>query len=601
MNKIAIISFLSCFFYFVGIAQSTSQIFSLAHQYYKDGEYEKAATLYKKLYEQNPTNSYHYNNYYKTLVALKDFDGATKLVKKKLKKDKSSPYPYIDMGVLYKNQDILDKANEYFDKAIELLMPNYVRNTASRFIDIGQHDYAIAAYERGRKLKNDDKAFGMSLAKAYQKKGDIPKMMSSYLDYAVSEPRRVRSIYNALQKVVSNENHMEELQTQLYTRTQTEQNETIYPEFLIWTFLQQKNFEDAFIQARALDNKKGEDGQRIMELANKARAEKDYAAAILGYEYVINKNNALKRRAKVYLLSCRHEKITETLDYTEEDIKKLEAAYQSFLTDFGRNPNTVGSMHDLSHLYAFYLHDLNKAITISEEIVNMSGAREQIRAEAKLDLGDYYLMKNEVWEATLLYSQVDKAFKDDIIGEEARFRNARLAYYNGDFEWSQAQLNVLKAATSELIANDALELAIFITDNLGLDTSTTAMKMFARADLLIMQNKNEAAFKVFDSIQLMYPKHALGDDILFAKAKVALKKRKYETVVEHLENILADYGTDILSDDAAFMLAEMYENYLEDKEKAMNLYKGILTEHPSSLYVVEARKRFRKLRGDKVN
>jgi len=58
---------------------------------------------------------------------------------------------------------------------------------------------------------------------------------------------------------------------------------------------------------------------------------------------------------------------------------------------------------------------------------------------------------------------------------------------------------------------------------------------------------------------------------------------------------------DILADNATFQLADLYENILGDTTKAQELYEKVLLEYPGSLFVVEARKRFRRLRGDDIN
>ena len=235
------------------------------------------------------------------------------------------------------------------------------------------------------------------------------------------------------------------------------------------------------------------------------------------------------------------------------------------------------------------------------EIVQMGGLKKDLLGNCKLDLGDYYLVSGDVWESTLLYSQVDKTFKDGPLGELARFKNAKLSYFKGEFDWSQAQLNILKAATSELIANDALDLSIFILDNLGLDSTLTPMQMYSKAELLSFQNKHDVALKVLDSIITFFPGHPLEDDIYFVKAKTYLRKMKFDQAIEYLDRILNEYPGEILGDDANFLLAEVYQYQKKDLDKARNLYERIILEYKGSLYSVEARKRYRKLRGDNLN
>jgi tetratricopeptide (TPR) repeat protein len=235
-----------------------------------------------------------------------------------------------------------------------------------------------------------------------------------------------------------------------------------------------------------------------------------------------------------------------------------------------------------------------------EELIAIPMLDRNVLADAKIKLGDFYLMSGEIWEASLLYSQVDKDMKDAPLGEMARYKNAKLSYYKGDFEWAQDQLDVLKGSTSELISNDAIDVSVFIMEHLNLDTGTTSMRYYAEADLLLFQNRFDEAFEKMDSLLVKFPTHGLGDDVYMAKAKIFIKKRQFDKALELLVKITSEYKDGILTDNALFKMAEIHEIELKDKTKAMELYEKILMDFSGSTFTVEARKRFRKLRGDGV-
>ena len=251
-------------------------------------------------------------------------------------------------------------------------------------------------------------------------------------------------------------------------------------------------------------------------------------------------------------------------------------------------------------LKPFYQHDLEKAAEILDEAMLVSHLYKSDLAACKLEYADIMLLSNKVWTALLYYSQVEKDFKENPLGHEAKLRRAKISYYQGDFDWAQAQLDVLKASTSKLIANDAMKLSLLITDNLGLDTSVVPMQIFARADLLFYQNKFEKCQFTLDSILSIYTGHTLTDEILLRKSEIYLKTNQLQKAVEMLERIINEFSYDILADDALFTLANLYHKKLKDKEKAKSLYEKILIEHNGSIYTAEARKRFRKLRGDQL-
>jgi len=279
----------------------------------------------------------------------------------------------------------------------------------------------------------------------------------------------------------------------------------------------------------------------------------------------------------------------------------MQQDYESLLNELGKTPFTIPLILNLAHLDAFYLNETDKAIELFLQAINISKAPLTSQAECKLELADIYLFSDEQWEATLLYSQVEKTFKNEPIGHEAKFRNAKLSFYIGEFGWALAQLDVLKAATSKLIANDALELSLLISDNIEEDSVTVPLSMYAKADLLEFRNRDTDALAVLDSISILYPMHSIADNVLFKKAEIDSKNGQFDLAATNYSEIIEKYPYDLLADDAMFNLAGLYENQLNNKSKAMELYEKILTQYPGSLYVVDARKHFRALRNDAVN
>jgi len=576
----------------------------LAREFFRKGEYEKSRVLYKKLFSKNASNSYYYRNYLQCLVALEDYETAEKLIQKQIKKNKKNPSYLIDKGYLLVQQDQLEAGKKEYEKAIGQIKsnPKLTRTIASTFITLGENSFVIAAYEEGQRLDpNTD--YSNDLARAYKKDGNYEKMIENYITYAGRNPVRVQVVKNEFQRILKQEEFNEEIQKQLYRKIQSEPNQIIYPELLTWVFVQNKDFDSAFVQVKALDMRMNEGGTRVYDLAQTASIENQYDAAIGAYNYVIGlgKQNNLYQLARVGLVRVKKNKLTAGYDFSESELQVLEADYLELLNEFGRVPGTVKPMRDLSHLYAFYLHDLDKASQILESIVEMPGVGAKDKALCKLDLGDFYVLSDEIWDATLYYSQVDKDFKEDYLGELARFKNAKLSYYNGDFDWAQTQLSILKASTSELISNDALDLSIFIIDNLGLDTTAVTMQKFAQADLYTFQNKFDLAFNLLDSLDAAYPGHTLTDDILYRRAEIETKRKDFTKAAEYYQQIIDDFPTDILADNAMFFLGELNEDYFDNKELAMQFYRTLMIEYPGSLYTVEARKRFRKLRGDDFN
>jgi tetratricopeptide (TPR) repeat protein len=586
--------------FFVQAQTTTEQ--NLAFQYYQNEEYEKAVELLEKLYDKDPSPNLYYRYYYNTLLKLKQYDKLEKILKKNIKRNPEDVFYVVDLGNIYKTNGDAKSAEAEFNKALKLLTPNesQITQTANAFISYGELDLAVKTYLTGQQLYRTNYAFAYSLAELYERKGDMTKAVQSYLDYVSLNANNAQTVQNKLQESLFKPAVFDIFKNELLERIQGNNAPMVYSDLLIWAFIQRKDFKSAFIQTKAIDKRLNENGWRVMNLARSAIAEKQYDAAIDAFQYVIQKGktNPNYLQARQELLQARKTKITEQRTDIRNDVLALNNDYNEFLKEFGINRNTVATLLEQARLQAFHLHNLDSAIAIAETVVNLPAADKNTKGEAKLDLGDYYLMAGDIYEPVLLYTQVEKDFKDQPTAELARFKNAKLSYYKGDFEWAQAQMNILKSATSELVANDALELSVFITDNLGLDTTSYPMEMFAKADLLYYQNKTQLALTTLDSVTDIYPNHALTDDILLFKAKVFHNEKKDSVAAYYLEKILALYKEDILADDATFMLAELNETSLNNPEKAKQLYEDLMMNYKDSIYVTEARKRYRRLRGD---
>lgn len=576
----------------------------LAQQYFTNGEFEKASTLYEKLYDKSNKNEFYFNRFIDCLLALEEYDRTEEILKKKIKKNPKDVQLYVTLGNLFERKLQDEKAKEQYDKAIDKMTADQfvVTRLANAFRNLTKYDYAIDVYEKGGDLLKDKFVFSNNLGNLYRIKGENSKMIENYLNSLSSAPTRLSSLQTIFQRYLSVE-EFDELQAQLYSRIDASPDDIQYSELLAWVFIQRKDYLNAIRQMKALDRKLGETGIRVFKIGEIAEKDKDYDAAIQAYNYIIEEKglaSGIYIESKKAYLSCKRKKIVEGFHYTDTDLKDLEAEYEIFLNEFGRNKTTSPIIAELADLEAFYLNDRQKAIGLLTEMIEYPGLDQYVMAKGKLSLADFYLMDSEIWEATLLYSQVDKAFTEDILGHEARYRNAKLSYYAGDFEWAQAQFDVLKASTSKLIANDALDLSVFILDNLGLDSTVAPLKLYAEADLLVFQNRFDDAFIKLDSLKTTFPDHSLEDDIYYTYAKIYLKQREFTKSAEMLQLIIDKYPEGIRADNALYELAMLYENQLNDIEKAKELYEKIFIEYSGSTFAVDARKRFRKLRGDDI-
>ncbi len=592
-------------FSFSMYAQPTSDE-QLATHYYQSGDYEKATLYYEKLYKKNKHEIY-YEYLLKCFLNINNYKEAEKLVKEKIKLGGTVKHK-IDLGWVYEKSDNFKKADAEYQKIIQQLPkdPTVIINTSNAFLNYNKSELALETLLKGRKVLGTMYPLNIEIATLYEKLGKYEEMIQEYLNLLLINEAYIQSVQNSLNNSNSfakSSPQNEILKRELIKYTQKYSDKKIYNEMLIWLYMQEKSFSSALTQAKAMDKRYKEDGERVLALAQHCYSNQEYLVAIEAYDYILNKgaNNPYYAQAKTEILSVYKDKIVSNNDYTILEIKELKNKYEQVIAEFKNPAYTYDLQKELAMICAVYLNETDSAIQILENLIITPGIESKKIAMAKLDLGDYLVLKNEIWDASLYYSQVEKNYKYDDLGELAKFKNAKIAFYSGDFKWAKAQLDVLKGSTSKLIANDALWLSVIITDNSTIDTTEIPLQMFSKADLYITQNKNELALQTLDSILVLYPNHSLEDDILYQKHHIYSKKKDWNMALMQLEKIIDIYPQDLLGDDALYHMALIYDNYLLEKEQAMLHYQKLLENYPGSLYVVDARKRFRALRGDKIN
>ncbi len=575
----------------------------LAEQYYENGEYEKAASLFEKFYQQNQ-GDFYFDKYINCLLSLENYAEAEKIVNKQLKKEPKKSMLYITLGQVYEKQNKEKEANEQYKKAIEKMQSDRfsINNIAMGFNALTKYDLALEAYEKGSDLLKNKSIFAFNLAELYRRKGNNVKTIESFIASIDENAENVMVAESMIQRTFDKPEDYQELQTQLYSKLQEKPSSTQYIELLAWTYLQNKDYKNAFRQTKALDKLLQENGTRVFNIADIALNDNDYDAAVDGYSYIIQEKGAQSTfyfPAQKNLLFAKRKKLLSGFNYTEAELKVLETDYENFININGKTRQTAPMIVEFAEFEAFNLKNVTKAIDILNEVIQLQGVDHLLIAKSKISLADYYLMQGENWESTLLYSQVDKAYKDDVIGHEARFKNAMLSYYTADFDWAKSQFDVLKSSTSKLISNDAIDMSVFILENSGTDTTMESMKLYAEAELLLFQNKYESSFAKMDTLIAKYPLNELEDDIWYLKAQIYTKLRKYDNAKGAYQIVIDKFNEGIRYDNALFNLANLY-NQLDEKEKAKTLYEKIFTECTGSTLAVDARKAYRVLRGDKI-
>ncbi|HEY0896621.1 MAG TPA: tetratricopeptide repeat protein [Sphingobacteriaceae bacterium] len=583
-------------------AQVNSTDEALAFQYFQNGEYEKAVVLYKKLYDQKNRTAV-YDQYYEALLKLKSYDEAEQLARRQMKTAPGSYMYAVDLGRVYLERGDHKKAEEWFNKLIADLPKDElaIRDLATNFYRAEAYEMAVKTFNTGRKLLSNEQAFAFDLIGLYRFRKEKGLLITEYVNISVDNPSVIPQAQSVLAHILEDNDDYYVLKSALLRKLQKNPGNTGLSELLTWTYIQADDYPMALRQTIALDKRLREDGSRVFDLARLMFNDQELETTVEALEYIIAKGqeNELYVPARIEMINVKSRLLAKG-KLSRNQLYQLEKEYQELLQEFGKNARTAFAVRQLARLEAFELKKFREAEQLLEDLLQVPGLSPEVAAQVKLELGDIYILTGEVWEANLIYAQVEKQAGNAALGQEAKFRNARLSYYQGDFEYARAQLDVLKSATSQLIANDALNLSLLISENMQNSNDSAALRMYARSDKLLSISQDDAALKTLDSIDAMYPGHSLTDDILMSKARIYMNRGGFEEAAGFLQKLIDNYSYELWADDALFMLADMLENRLKQTEKAKVLYERIITDYPGSLFVAEARKRFRNLRGDKL-
>jgi len=579
----------------------------LAAQYFREGRFEQALVLYEELFENNPSHS-NFNHYLQSLLALEEYRRAERLVRRHADDHQDDIRYQVDLGWVHYRAGNNRRARRQMNALIGELkaVRQDVVDLAMAFETRGFLDLALEAYLQGRRLLGDQHPLHLHIAGIYEKKSQYRPMMEEYLDYLNKYEKDTERVMGILQDLLVNDPGFERndaLRAVLLANTQRDPENIMYSEMLLWLSVQQQDFRMAFMQARALDRRLQQEGKPVLEIAALSTGNRNYRIAADAYRYVLDmgEQNPHYLDALVGYLNVRFLSVIDDYQYVRGDLLDIEQEYKQAIEQLGVGARTVQLVRNLAKLQAFYLHNTDEATALLETTLDLPNVSNRVKGECRIELADILVLTGEVWDATLLYSQVDRMFRDDPLAHEAKFKNARLTYFIGEFDWAKAQLDILKAGTSRLIANDAMRLSLRIQDNLGVNGDPEPLQLFARAEQHIFMNNYREATLTLDSINARFPGHQINDDVLFARAEIMQYQGDYASADSLLALVVERHPLGLLADEALFRRADMHHHYFKKHDKAMALYQQLMIDYPGSIHTITARNRFRILRGDMVN
>lgn len=572
----------------------------LAKQYFNDGDFDKAVVFYEKLYKENPRRTDFHTYLVKCYQQLERYKDAENLIKEKLNSRLKHPVYFVDLGQNYTLQEKPELAKTYYDAALKAISANaaYGYSVGFRFQGYSLLDLATEAYTTAMQI-NPQYDYNYQLARIYGEQGDVERMFESYMALIANGKTSKTSVLRNIDGFVSEDAQAENniKLKKILLRNAQKSPDLLWNQMLSWLFIQQKQYNSAFGQERAIFKRSDQFSlTRLNSLGEVTLKAKEFEIAQEIYEYIIENSQKGNTQLNAHLALIK----LKLKEPSPKKITEAQKTHQELLDEYGYEAGSMQLQIAYANFLTFTMNQPEAGIDILQKSLKLP-LNNFGKAYIKMALGDILVYDKKFNKALIYFSQIQKALKNDILGQNARYKVAQTSFYKGDFDWALTQLKVLRSSTSQLIANDAMQLSLLISDNSLEDSTQVALKKYASADLLAFQNKTKEAIGVLDEILTKHKGEKIEDEALLKQGKLLEKEKKYEDAELNYIKIVEFYGDGILADDAHYALGELYQNQLNNIEKAKYHFEKIIYNHQDSYYFPLARKNFRRLRGDAIN
>jgi tetratricopeptide (TPR) repeat protein len=567
----------------------------LAANYFEKGDFEKALVSYEELLSKQPGNSNYFQRTVECYQQLSQFEKSQFLIEQRLDKYKQ-PNLFIELGYNYQLQKDEKNATINYEKAIAKINENpaNVYGIAITFEKKSLLDYALQSYTLAFSLE-PKYSFNQQMAVLYGQQGKVDLMIQKFLDEGEKNPQSTIFIQNYLSRFMSDESEesfAESLRKALILKIQKSQD-VYWNQFLSWFYVQEKQYGKAFIQEKAIYKRNPESFSNIVSLAELAIEENQDEAAVSIITFVLENTQDIDLQVFAHSFLIKHRIAKATV----KDYPSIQMDLDILLKKFGVSPFTILLQEIQAAFFAFQLNDPESGKEILKNALKFQ-LNEYQKAELKIQLADILLLQEQFNQALIYYSQIETDLKNDQIGHEASLKVAKTSYFQGDFLWAQSQFKILKSASTQLIANDAMEYFLLINDNTVADSAQVALKKFARGDYLLYQNKNDLALAQFAKILTEHKGDEIESVTLLRLGKINEKAGHFNEALQFYKQIIDLHSEGIYVDEALFFSAEIYEEQLKQPELAKPLYEKMIFNHQDSIYFIEARRKFREIRGD---
>ncbi len=591
----------------------------LAQSFEQGGEWERAVELYESLYRSDTNNYVYFDGLRRGYTQLRQFDKAINLIKSRLQVQPTDVGLLASLGGLYYESGSERTADSLWDRIIRFDPKNIglYRMVAAQMMEHRLFDQAVQTYLAGRKATGNDQAFTEELATMYLVLQQYSAASTEYVKLLRTSPQQLPLVQSRIGSFTIRDEGLRAATEVTREEVKKYPDNTTLRKLDAWLAMEGKDYQTALEEYRAIERLSGSSGSELLNFASRALQDGQYRVASEAYHDITDLSRVTTivsqarfgyARSAEYLSSqadsasspapAREQSQATTESSGVSEIRKSyqEAIglYEGVIRDYPNSDLAAQSYFRIGTIRMNKFLDFNGAIEAYTKARKTAQTLE-LGGEALSKIAEVYVAENDLPSARKEYHSLTM-IPLPAYQQRALFRIAEIDYFEGKFDTALTALKQLAANLNSDISNDVLTLEYFIAENNT--TNPAALVAYAKADLLLRQLRYSESLALFNDVVRRFPGSFLVDDASMKIGELQLLLNQPEDALSTFRHIVEDMPESILRDHAQMKIAETYQFVLKDKAKAIAAYEFILAKFPHSLYLEEARKRIRLLRGD---
>lgn len=601
MRLILIIAFL-----LTGTASVSAQVnsdnmterFRLADQYQRAGQLDRAVTVLEDLLAEAPSSTPVFDRLRNAYLSANRFDDAIRLIEERMTLGGRTPALLAELGSAYFSAGQPDEARTVWNEALQVGTgsPQTYRVLYTVYFRNRLWEDARDVLLEGRERLRQPGLFGLELAELFGRTNQHVESLHEWVNLLEEDSSRISFVQSRMGRLLEQSEAGNVYRQELDRLIRRDPTRLSLRRLAGWMASETGDFAEGLNHIRAVDRLAQESGESLFSFAESALQAHALDEALQAYDIILE-NHQDSPTAPAALMSSALLFEKRAIDAGEHlqpgpFAEEARDRYVRFMTHYGHHAAAPTAILRLANLHRDVFRDFPEAETLLRNLLERQ-LTPNTRAEIQLELGELLIRQGRIAHARAAFRQVDADQRTGDRAERARLALAELDFFEGNFDASLSRAQAMHRNPATNVANNAIDMRLLISEHTGPDSLSSALRMFARSQLLQRQYLLEDALQTLDTLLQSYGGHSIIPIARYRRAEALRNLLRPEEAVAELSILIASFQESHLIDRSLFLRAEIHERDRDDYRAAFDGYTELLTRFPGSPLAPEARSRAR--------